>query len=159
MIVHYLDWLQKERKCTISSRNQRLAAIHTFFRYLQMQEPDKLLVCQKILQIPFMKAPKTVIRYLSPQQTKLLLEQPDIQTKNGRRDMVLLSVLYDTGARVQEICDLRVRDVRMERPALISLTGKGCKSRYVPIQENTVSRFNQRWNKPYPAKIYGYGFS
>jgi site-specific recombinase XerD len=139
MIIHYLDWLQKERKCTVSSRNQRLAAIHTFFRYLQMQEPDKLLVCQKILQIPFMKAPKTVIRYLSPEQTKLLLEQPDIQTKNGRRDMVLLSVLYDTGARVQEICDLRVRDVRLERPALISLTGKGCKSRYVPIQGNTVS--------------------
>jgi site-specific recombinase XerD len=139
MIIHYLEWLQKERKCTVSSRNQRLTAIHTFFRYLQMQEPDKLLVCQKILQIPFMKSSKTVIRYLTPEQTELLLEQPDKQTKNGRRDMVLLSVLYDTGARVQEICDLRVRDVRLERPALVTLTGKGCKSRYVPLLGNTVS--------------------
>jgi site-specific recombinase XerD len=138
MIIQYLDWLQKERKCTVASRNQRLAAIHTFFRYLQMQEPETLLMCQRILQIPFKKAPKTLIRHLTVEQTKLLLEQPDKQTKNGRRDMVLLSVLYDTGARVQEICDLRVRDVRLERPALITLTGKGCKSRYVPLQKNTV---------------------
>jgi site-specific recombinase XerD len=139
MIVHYLNWLQQERKSTVSSRNQRLAAIHTFFRYLQMQEPEKLLVCQKILQIPSKKAPKTLIRYLTPEQTGVLLKQPDKQTKNGRRDMVLLSVLYDTGARVQEICDLRVRDVRLERPALVTLTGKGCKSRYVPLQRNTVN--------------------
>jgi site-specific recombinase XerD len=87
----------------------------------------------------FKKAPKTLIHYLTVEQTKLLLEQPDKQTKNGRRDMVLLSVLYDTGARVQEICDLRVRDVRLEPPALITLTGKGCKSRYVPLQKNTVN--------------------
>jgi site-specific recombinase XerD len=139
MVIYYLDWLQKERKCTVSTRNQRLAAIHTFFRYLQMQEPEKLLLCQKILQIPFKKASKTIIRYLTPVQTKTLLEQPDIHTKNGRRDMVLLSVLYDTGARVQEICDLRVRDVRLERPALITLTGKGCKSRHVPLLDNTVN--------------------
>jgi site-specific recombinase XerD len=61
IIIQYLDWLQKERKCTIASRNQRLAAIHTFFRYIQMQDPEKLLVCQRILQIPFKKAPKTLI--------------------------------------------------------------------------------------------------
>jgi len=138
-IIQYLDWLQKGRGCTISTRNQRLAAIHTFFRYLQIQDVEKLLLCQRILQIPFKKASKTIIRYLTQEQTKLLLEQPDLQTRNGRRDMVLLSLLYDTGARVQEICDLRVRDVRLERPALITLTGKGCKSRYVPLLGNTVN--------------------
>lgn len=138
MIIQYLDWLQKERNCTITTRNQRLAAIHTFFRYLQVQDPEIMLVCQKILLIPFKKAPKSVIQHLTPEQTRLLLGQPDAQTKRGRRDMVLLSVLYDTGARVQEICDLRVRDVRLEPPPLITLTGKGCKSRYVPILGNTV---------------------
>jgi site-specific recombinase XerD len=138
MVVQYLDWLQKERKCTISTRNQRLAAIHTFFRYLQIQNPEILLLCQKILQIPFKKAPKSVIQHLTPEQTSLLLGQPDARTKRGRRNMVLLSVLYDTGARVQEICDLRVRDVRLEPPPLIILTGKGCKSRYVPLLGNTV---------------------
>lgn len=138
-IIQYLDWLQKERKCTNSTRNQRLAAIHTFFRYLQLQNPENLLLCQKILLIPFKKAQKTIIQHLTTDQTKRLLEQPDVQKRGGRRDMVLLSVLYDTGARVQEICDLRVRDVRLESPALITLTGKGCKTRQVPLLGNTVN--------------------
>lgn len=138
-IIQYLNWLQQERKCTNSTRNQRLAAIHTFFRYLQLQEPEALLLCQKVLLIPFKKVPKTIIQHLSTEQTRLLLEQPDIRTRNGRRDMVLLSVLYDTGARVQEICDLRVRDIRLDSPALITLTGKGCKSRHVPLLGNTVN--------------------
>lgn len=138
-IIQYLDWLQKERKCTNSTRNQRLAAIHTFFRYLQLQNPEKLLLCQKILLIPFKKVQKTIIQHLTTEQTKRLLEQPDVWKRAGRRDMVLLSVLYDSGARVQEICDLRVRDVRLESPALITLTGKGCKSRQVPLLGNTVN--------------------
>lgn len=139
LIIQYLDWLQKERKCTNSTRNQPLAAIHTFFRYLQLQEPEKLMLCQKILTIPFKKSQKATIIHLTVEQTRQLLEQPDIQKKNGRRDMVLMSVLYDTGARVQEICDLRVRDVRLESPALVILTGKGCKSRQVPLLGNTVN--------------------
>lgn len=138
-IIQYLDWLQKERKCTNSTRNQRLAAIHTFFRYLQLQNPEKLLLCQKILLIPFKKVQRTIIQHLTTEQTKRLLEQPDVWKRAGRRDMVLLSVLYDSGARVQEICDLRVRDVRLESPALITLTGKGCKSRQVPLLGNTVN--------------------
>jgi site-specific recombinase XerD len=137
-IIRYLNWLEKERGCSNSTRNQRLAAIHTFFRYLQMQEPQKLLLCQQVLQIPFKKTSKAIMWHLTPGQIKLLLEQPDMRTKNGRRDIVLLSVLYDTGARVQEVCDLRVRDVRLESPALIILTGKGCKSRHVPLLGNTV---------------------
>lgn len=138
-IIQYLDWLQKERKCTNSTRNQRLAAIHTFFRYLQLQNPENLLLCQKILLIPFKKVQKTIIQHLTTEQTKRLLEQPNVRKRGGRRDMVLLSVLYDTGARVQEICDLRVRDVRLESPALVTLTGKGCKSRQVPLLGNTVN--------------------
>lgn len=138
-IIQYLDWLQKERKCTNSTRNQRLAAIHTFFRYLQLQNPENLLLYQKILLIPFKKVQKTIIKHLTTEQTKRLLEQPNVRKRGGRRDMVLLSVLYDTGARVQEICDLRVRDVRLESPALVTLTGKGCKSRQVPLLGNTVN--------------------
>ena len=139
LIIQYSDWLQTERKCSISTRNQRLAAIHAFFRYLQAQEPEYIFLCQKILQIPFKKSNKTIIQYLTPEQTSLLLKQPNLQTKNGRRDVTLLSVLYDTGAGVQEICDLRVRDVRLEHPALVTLTGKGRKSRHVPLLGNTVN--------------------
>jgi len=139
LVIQYLDWLQSERNCSISTRNQRLAAIHAFFRYLQAQEPEYLFLCQKILLVPFKKSPKVIIQHLTSEQTNLLLKQPNLQTKNGRRDVTLLSVLYDTGARVQEVCDLRVRDVRMEHPALITLTGKGRKSRHVPLLGNTVN--------------------
>ena len=139
LVIQFLDWLQNERNCSTSTRNQRLAAIHAFFRYLQAQEPEYMFLCQKILQVPLKKTSKTVIQHLTAEQTTLLLKQPNLKTENGRRDVTLLSVLYDTGARVQEVCDFRVRDVRLEQPALVILTGKGQKSRHVPLLGNTVN--------------------
>jgi site-specific recombinase XerD len=139
MILRFLDWTQNERKCSISTRNQRLAAIHSFIRYVQSQQPEYLLPCQKILQIPFKKHQQAFVRHLTPEQVQILLSMPDMNTKAGRRDVTLLSVLYDTGARVQELCDLRVRDVRLVSPARVSLTGKGRKTRHVPLMDNTIS--------------------
>jgi site-specific recombinase XerD len=78
------------------------------------------------------------VKHLTPEQTKDLLATPDSSNRSGRRDLTLLSVLYDTGARVQELCDLRVRDIRLEHPAIVTLTGKGRKTRHVPILGNTV---------------------
>jgi len=138
LVIQFLDWLQTERKCSTATRNLRLSAIHAFFTYLQVQEPSYLFLCQKIIQVPVKKCSKTIIQHLTPEQTTRLLKQPDLQTKNGRRDVTLLSVLYDTGARVQEVCDLRVKDVRLEHPALVTLTGKGRKSRHVPLLRNTM---------------------
>jgi len=137
MVIRFLDWVQEERRCSIATRNQRLAALHAFFRYVQAQAPESLLYCQKILQIPFKKHHKPIVVHLTAEQTRSLLAAPNPETKSGRRDMTLLSVLYDTGARVQELCDLRVRDVRLDYPAVISLTGKGRKTRRVPLMDNT----------------------
>lgn len=137
-VIRFLDWIQEERHCSIATRNQRLAAIHAFIRYIQAQTPEHLLGCQKILQIPFKKYQKSIVMHLTPEQTKSLLAAPNAATKSGRRDMTLLSVLYDTGARVQELCDLLVRDIRLEHPAIVNLTGKGRKTRHVPILGNTV---------------------
>ena len=139
LVIQYLDWLQTERKNAISTRNLRLAAIHAFFCYLQAQEPEHLFLCQKILQVPVKKNSQPVILHLSTNQTTTLLKKPNPKTKNGRRDITLLSILYDTGARVQEVCDLRVRDVRLEHPALVTITGKGKKTRCVPLLGNTVN--------------------
>ena len=133
LVVSFLEWLENERDCSIATRNQRLVAIHAFFRYVQVQEPEHLHLCQRILQIPCKKYQKRIVRHLTPEQTKDLLAAPDMTTQYGRRDITLLSVLYDTGARVQELCDLRVRDIRLEHPAIITLTGKGRKTRHVPI--------------------------
>lgn len=137
LILDFLDWLEKERNSSLSTRNQRLAAIHAFFRYVQFEEPVLLASCQQILSIPFKKCPKPTVNHLTPDALQLILEQPDRNSKRGRRDLTILSVLYDTGARVQELVDLRVRDIRLDDPPVVSLTGKGRKTRHVPLMHNT----------------------
>lgn len=138
-ITGFLEWLETNRKCSISTRNQRLAALHSFFRYVQAEEPAGMFHFQKITAIPIKKAKKTVVEYLAPEAIKSLLEQPDKHTPQGRRDLTLISVLYDSGARVQELIDMRVCDVTLQAPAVLTLTGKGNKTRRVPIMKNTAS--------------------
>lgn len=138
-ITDFLGWLETHRKCSISTRNQRLAAIHSFFRYAQAEEPDGIFHFQKIVSIPIKKSQKTVVGHLTPEAVKILLEQPNKHTPKGRRDLTLISVLYDTGARVQELIDIKVRDVTLQEPAVIALTGKGNKTRRVPVMKNTAS--------------------
>lgn len=143
LILAFLKWLEEERNNGISTRNQRLACIHAFFRYVQAEHPVGLLTYQKILAIPMKKAPKPTVNYLTPDSLQLILAQPDLSTASGRRDATLLSVLYDTGARVQELVDLRVRDVRLDPPPVLSLTGKGRKTRHIPIMSNTEAVLRQ----------------
>jgi len=138
LLVRFLDWLQQERGCSIATRNIRLAAIHSFFRYVQAHEPGLLLSCQLVLNIPFKKCQQPIIQHLTPEQTCDLLAVPGFSTRANRRDTTLLSVLYDTAARVQELCDLLARDVRLDYPSIITLTGKGRKTRHVPLVTNTV---------------------
>ena len=138
-VTGFLEWLEMNRKCSISTRNQRLAAIHSFFKYVQAEEPAGIFHFQKITAIPIKKAKKTVVEYLTPEAMKLLLEQPDRHTPKGRRDLTLISVLYDSGARVQELIDMKVCDVTLQVPAVLTLTGKGNKTRRVPIMKNTAS--------------------
>lgn len=138
LITGFLDWLESERKCSISTRNLRLTAIHSFLRYVQYEEPAGLLPLQKAMAVPMKKTPQAMVEHLSPEAMQLLLAQPDRNSMKGRRDLALLSVLYDTGARVQELIDLRVGDVFLDTPAVIQLTGKGNKTRRVPLMKNTV---------------------
>jgi integrase/recombinase XerD len=139
LILGFLQWLETDRKCSIATRNQRLAAIRSFFRYLQSEEPTGLYHFQKVMSIPIKKTGKSTVEHLTPDAMKLLLEQPDKQTTKGRRDLTLLSVLYDTGARVQEMIDIQVGDVILYDPAVIVLHGKGQKTRRVPITKPTAS--------------------
>lgn len=158
-LIGFLEWLEKDRKCSISSRNQRLSAIHSFFRYVQAEEPTGLFHFQKVIAIPTKKARKTVVEHLTPEAMKILLEQPDRGCLKGRRDLTLLSVLYDTGARVQELIDIKVRDVILESPSVIILNGKVNKTRRVPLMKNTVSlleryiidnKLDKPWKNEYP---------
>ena len=138
-IIGFLDWLATSRENSASTRNQRLAAIDSFFSWMQTHDPARMACCQDILQIPSSKHDQPAIAHLSVEQTRRLLALPDRSTRQGRRDATLLATLYDTAARVQEIADLTVRDVRLQNPAIVALTGKGRKTRHVPIDANTTA--------------------
>jgi len=138
LVEAFLDHLTKDRNVSIATRNQRLAALHSFFRYLQSEVPERMLQCQRILAIPLQKQPRATVGYLIKEDLAQLLAQPDLHTRDGRRDAVLLSVLYDTGARLQELIDLNVGDVRLHSPAQVRLMGKGRKARAVPLMNATV---------------------
>ena len=138
LVEAFLDHLETERKSSPTTRNHRLAALHAFFRYVQSEEPDRMLQCQKILAIPQRRHARPTVAYLSKEELAEVLAQPDLRTPQGRRDAVLLSILYDTGARVQELIDLSAGDVRLDPPAQLRLLGKGRKMRAVPLMDNTV---------------------
>ncbi|MGC9221933.1 MAG: tyrosine-type recombinase/integrase [Solirubrobacteraceae bacterium] len=105
---------------------------------MQTQDPARMACCQDILQIPSSKHDQPAIAHLTVEQTRQLLALPDRSTRSGRRDATLLATLYDTAARVQELADLTVRDIRTDDPPIVALTGKGRKTRHVPIDQNTT---------------------
>ncbi len=139
MIEDFLSWLECQKKYSVSTRNLRLAALHAFFRYIQLESPEYMELCSSILAIKSKKAPVTEINYLSIEGIKALLSMPDTTIRSGRRDLSVLALMYDTGARVQEIADLQVIDIRIKTPSTIRLTGKGNKTRIIPLMPQTMS--------------------
>lgn len=137
VIRSFLDELEDERNCCISTRNQRLAAIHSLFRYISLQNPEYMFAAQQILNVPAKKAGQKTVKHLEQSQMKELLAAPSGDTPRGRRDRALLCLLYDSGCRVQELADLRVLDLRLTDPAQVRLTGKGRKVRNVPLTDET----------------------
>ena len=138
-VLGFLSWVQKERNCSIATRNQRLAAINCFMVYLQCEEKHHLDEWQKIRSIKAIKDAKKSISYLTEDAIKLLLEQPDITTEYGLRNLALLSLLYHTGARVQEIIDLTPDSLKIEsKPYTIRFFGNARKSRVIPLMEEQI---------------------
>lgn len=135
----FLDWLETTRHCGILTRNQRLAALRTFFRWVAYEAPEFLEQTQRILGMAWKKTPQPTVTYLTADAMQALLAQPAGHTARGRRDRTLLALLYDTGARVQELVDVRVRDIRLADPPVLTLTGKGRKRRVVPLMAATAT--------------------
>lgn len=134
---NFLDWLEVQRKVSVTTRNQRLAAMKAFAHYVQYRNPEYLENCTDIIAMRPKKHEKPVIPFLTEEELKALLAQPDPSTRHGLRDLTLLSLLYDSGARVQEITDLKLKDIRLTNPAMVTLTGKGRKARQVPLMKET----------------------
>ena len=132
-VLDFLEWIETKRSCGISTRNQRLAAFKSFFHYVAAEVPDYLFQCQQIASIPIKRSAGRETHYFSPEGMNKLLLQPDTRTWKGRRDHALLSLLYDSAARVQELVDLKIGDIRLEDPMVVNISGKGRKLRTVPL--------------------------
>lgn len=139
LVSDFLDWLEAQRKVSVTTRNQRLAAMKAFAHYVQYRNPKYLENCTDIITMRPKKHEKPVIPFLTEDELKALLAQPDPSTRHGLRDLTLLSLLYDSGARVQEITDLQLKDIRLTNPAMVTLTGKGRKARQVPLMKETCT--------------------
>jgi integrase/recombinase XerD len=136
-VTDYLAWIEEERKCSIKTRNLRLIAIHSLFRYISTQKPEYMFQAQQVLAIPEKKTIQPAVKYLHSEEIEKLLAAPDASTKRGLRDQALLCLMYDSGCRVQELADIKVRDLRLSFPEQVSLTGKGRKTRAVPLLKET----------------------
>jgi len=137
-ILDFLRHLEEERRSTPSTRNVRLAAIHAFFRYLATHDPERLELCQRILGVPFKRARPRSVEYLEYEEIEAVLGAVDRTTPHGRRDYALLVTMFNTGARVQEILDLRLCDLQLIRPFQVRLVGKGRKERLCPLWGQTA---------------------
>lgn len=138
-VMRFLTYLEKVRHNGIATRNARLAALHTFARYLAAENPEYLSMLQSVLDIPFKRgACEVPIDYFESDEMSAFLQAIDRQTPAGARDYVLFALLFNTGARVQEVLNLRVSDVRLEAPFQVRLHGKGNKVRLCPIWSGTA---------------------
>jgi len=133
LVLAFLDDLETQRHNTARTRNARLAAIRAFVHYAGLQEPAALPKIQQILAIPAKRFDRPLVGFLSRGEIEAILAAPDGRTWNGQRDRALLTVLYNTGARVSEIITVRRGDVACERCQAIHLHGKGRKERVVPL--------------------------
>ncbi len=156
-IGRFLAFLETERKNSITTRNVRLAAMHTFARFLVAENPEHMAALQQVLGIPFKRGARAApIEYLEKAEITALLAAIDQKTPVGRRDYAMFSLMFNTGARVQEIIDLRVRDIRLEPPYQVRFTGKGNKIRLCPIWPRTAQLLkelihNQHGEVEHPA--------
>jgi site-specific recombinase XerD len=139
LTLQFLHDLEQTRGNSTQTRNNRIAALRTFFRYVAGQEPTLLARCHRICEIPLKRTKHKTIKYLEDKEVTAVLESVDQSARNGFRDYALLMFFYNSGARVQEVVDLEIDDMRLETPFQVKLTGKGRKQRICPLWPETVT--------------------
>lgn len=162
LVYECLEWLQSSRNCSISTRNQRLAALKSFLHYCAIEDPSLAAIYMDIQDITALRDTKKGVSYMSQSALKSILTQPDVKNRFGLRNRFIMIALYDTGGRIQEILDLRLRDIRLELDIpCIYLTGKGNKVRAVPLMEKTVlhlKEYLKAFHPTYPTNKDDYLF-
>jgi integrase/recombinase XerD len=139
-VAQFLASLEGQRGNGVATRNARLSALHTLARYLATEHPEHMAPLQAVLAMPFKRGARNApIEYLERDEVAALLAAIDRRNTIGQRDYALFALMFNTGARVQEILDLRPSDVRLEPPCQVRLRGKGKKARTCPIWTNTAN--------------------
>jgi len=133
VIRDFLQYLEKERDCSIVTRNQRLAAIHALSRFIGERGPEHVAWCSEIRGVPFKKTSKATVTYLEKAEMNALLDAPDRCTEQGQRDYALMLFLYNTGARAGEAAHITIGDLDLGISPSVKINGKGGKTRYCPL--------------------------
>jgi integrase/recombinase XerD len=143
IITSFLDDLEKGRGCSISTRNHRLQCIRSFYAYAAENDITVMARWQELKKIKTANAPTVLVEHMSEAAVGAILSQPDISTKKGLRDMFIMMLLYQTGARIQELLNIRLRDINYSKAPVVTLHGKGNKVRPVPLREKMVDHLKQ----------------
>lgn len=145
LIESFLDWLEDVRGCSIFSRNNRLAGLRAFYKYASRKNATLIIYYQESLNVPKKKQSKNhEIEFFSENALQIILNQPDTKTRYGMRNLVFMILLYDTGARVQEVLDLKLESIHLvDSTPYVIITGKGRKTRLVPIMKKTVGHLEK----------------
>lgn len=138
-VLAFLRHLEQERRNGVTTRNQRLGALHTFFEFIARREPDRLQECQQIAGIPVKRCAQPVMRALTREEVQALFKGLSCKGRLTLRDRALLLFFYNTGARVQEVADLRIEQLALDRPSHVRLCGKGGKWRQCPLWNETAN--------------------
>jgi site-specific recombinase XerD len=139
LIAAFLQHLESRRGNSVRTRNARLAAIHSFFRFVALEEPGHSATCQRVLAIPVKKAERKLVTSLDRAEQEALLAAPDRATWLGRRDHTIIALLSQTGLRVSELCSLRCEDIVLSTGAHVRCRGKGRKERCTPLTRQVVA--------------------
>ncbi|MBW4052385.1 MAG: tyrosine-type recombinase/integrase [Proteobacteria bacterium] len=138
-VRQFLEHVERDRHCSVATRNQRLGAIHALARFIGTRAPEHLAWCMEMRSIPFKKAAKTVIGYLEKTELDALLRTPDRRTPLGARDHAILLFLYNSGARADEAARLPVGNLHLGTSPSVRILGKGNKWRVCPLWPETVA--------------------
>lgn len=136
-ILDFLDHVEADRHNTASSRNVRLSAIRSFFRYCAYQSPSSMATIQKVLSIPTKRTTHREVGFLSKEEMQAIIAVPNLSTWSGMRDHTMFVTLYNTGARVSEITGMKIMDLSLSTPS-IRIHGKGRKERLIPLWQSTA---------------------
>lgn len=134
----YILWLRKEKNYSAASQKQRISALSSFLKYASGREINALSAYNAVSQVQTPKVPRKVFSYFSPEEIRILLSIPKNEGKSGSRDITLLALLYDSGARAQEVCDIMIGDITFAKTSTIRIHGKGSKTREIPISSDVV---------------------